>query len=610
MYLDNYSKWFSEQLQEGNADDNTADELPVEVYKLMVGIAIKKGELKHAAWLVWQWTLCSRSHNITNLRCHHFKCLGDYVKVQHDRVKTGGHEVTSPKHCYQNPYMAVACCDFVLGLYLCSTRDRPQEDDPRIFVGADTAHSTFNKWFVDLVKEHEGEISQIASGKNLSSHSVRKGSGTAGANGTTAAPSVISICRRGDWSIGQVLDRYLKWAAAQDQYLGRVLALLPSYDGRFATPAAHWVAGSAEAVNAGIEEVFGANYPLTFRPMLKRCLAAMVNHSKWVLSELPPTHCVRCNPLYVGGSADGTLLAELSKLVTLDQPENASPTGIPPYIFNLQAHEKTIQQLKDLAAEQQQTNQHLRDLSATLVQDMRAFLEDRAVEAGVITIDGMQGRLDTQQTKLEAAIAKKMDEQHNAIKELLAAGGPLTPPMETSSATTTEGPAADSIAPTESGGHKLFFTSAGAQYVPAEWKFPRVSLRDGWRMWLKGMPSIEVRPFRVFSITKYVPRKQVNALYEWQLVFRKFESFASVDITEPVAQSFDAALSELKMIASYCWAKKGDCSKWAVSSWAKALRPGVIKKRGTPEDIEKLGPETFRNKKRHRAVDFYDAQEA
>ena len=609
-YIDNYSKWFSEQQQEGNADDNTAGELPVEVHKLLVRAAIKKGDLGHAAWLVWQWALCSRSHNITNLRCHHFKCLGGYVKVQHDRVKTGGHQVTSPKHCYQSPFVPEACCDFVLGLYLCSTRDRQQEEDPKIFVGAGAAHQVFNSYFVDLVKELEGEISQIASGKNLSPHSIRKGSGTAGANGATAAPSVISICRRGDWSIGQVLGRCLKWAAAQDQCLGRVLALLPSCDGRFATPAAHWNDGdgTVELARAAVEEVFGANYPVTFQPMLRRCLASMVSHSEWVMGNLPATHCARCNPLHVAGSGEGALLAKLKAVVSLEASSSGTPTGIPPCIFNLIQHEKTVGQLSKLAAEQQSTNTLLRGLTTSLVAEMKAFLEQRAVEQNVVTISGLTGHLDSQREVLESAIMKRLEEQE---KKLMG----LVPRSATPAEVVMVEPATDSTAATGPGSSgsscKVFLTSTGPKHMPGGWKFPRVTLRDGWRLWVKGMPAAAVRPFRKFADAKMVHKKQVNTLHEWRMIFRKLESLPGVDVTKPTDESFRVAMEELKGLVSYCWAKKGDCGKWLVPTWAKAVRPDIIRKRGAPEGIEKLmgQPQTFRNKKRHRTGEFHDAVE-
>ena len=53
--------------------------------------------------------------------------------------------------------------------------------------------------------------------------------------GTTILPLMISILRRGEWSMRIVLDAYFHFAQAGNYYLGRILAMLDLFDPSFAT---------------------------------------------------------------------------------------------------------------------------------------------------------------------------------------------------------------------------------------------------------------------------------------------------------------------------------------------------------------------------------------
>ncbi|ETO78834.1 hypothetical protein F444_06330, partial [Phytophthora nicotianae P1976] len=51
--------------------------------------------------------------------------------------------------------------------------------------------------------------------------------------GSTGGPSIVSVCLRCGWSLGGVQDRYFRYKAAGDQFLGRVIAGLPVNDSKF-----------------------------------------------------------------------------------------------------------------------------------------------------------------------------------------------------------------------------------------------------------------------------------------------------------------------------------------------------------------------------------------
>ena len=66
------------------------------------------------------------------------------------------------------------------------------------------------------------------------SHSLRKGSSTFAASGSTMTPSMASICNRAGWKMGGTRDKYIKFENAGDQYLGRILSGMNSLSPNFA----------------------------------------------------------------------------------------------------------------------------------------------------------------------------------------------------------------------------------------------------------------------------------------------------------------------------------------------------------------------------------------
>jgi hypothetical protein len=73
-------------------------------------------------------------------------------------------------------------------------------------------------------KEISSKISEFIRLNHFGPYGMRKGASTHASTSTTAPPPTPSIILRGEWSLGEVLDIYWKYAESGDQYLGRVLA--------------------------------------------------------------------------------------------------------------------------------------------------------------------------------------------------------------------------------------------------------------------------------------------------------------------------------------------------------------------------------------------------
>jgi hypothetical protein len=54
-------------------------------------------------------------------------------------------------------------------------------------------------------------------------------------------PSLPRLTRRGEWSIGTVLDMYWYFGSVGDNYLGRILALLDPNSSDFDLLPPHWM---------------------------------------------------------------------------------------------------------------------------------------------------------------------------------------------------------------------------------------------------------------------------------------------------------------------------------------------------------------------------------
>ena len=68
---------------------------------------------------------------------------------------------------------------------------------------------------------------------HANAHGWLKGAATYATSGTTCPPPIPSVARRGEWSLGKVLDVYWHCAEPGDNFLGRVLAGLNALKSTF-----------------------------------------------------------------------------------------------------------------------------------------------------------------------------------------------------------------------------------------------------------------------------------------------------------------------------------------------------------------------------------------
>ena len=109
--------------------------------------------------------------------------------------------------------------------------------------------------------------------------------------GTTVPPPIPSVTRRGEWSIGAILDVYWHFGSVGDQYLGRILAGLDPNSITFDTLLPHWTLANPmidNHVRRGMEMTFSSildEHP-AFVPILLRCFACIVYHSDGLIDQM------------------------------------------------------------------------------------------------------------------------------------------------------------------------------------------------------------------------------------------------------------------------------------------------------------------------------------
>jgi len=91
-------------------------------------------------------------------------------------------------------------------------------------------------------------------------HSIRKGASSYVSGGSTCAPPQVATNLRAGWSMGGVQDTYLRYEAAGDQYVGRVVSGLPISSPKFSAlpPQFDCCVETAD----GIVQLFSQNFPL------------------------------------------------------------------------------------------------------------------------------------------------------------------------------------------------------------------------------------------------------------------------------------------------------------------------------------------------------------
>ena len=176
----------------------------------------------------------------------------------------------------------------------------------------------------------------------MNAYGLRKGSATMAVSGTTSPPPILSIARRGEWSIGKVFDVYWHFSEPGDHYLGRILAGLDPTNASFGNLPPHWILNNPmenEDISHAMTLLSGpilakhggsASDPTA---MLLRCAAYIVYHYESLFISNGYSHPGH-SFTKIAILHDRDLLQRLCDLVTTDPTYGVmhKATGIPPHV--------------------------------------------------------------------------------------------------------------------------------------------------------------------------------------------------------------------------------------------------------------------------------------
>ena len=132
----------------------------------------------------------------------------------------GGDDHVGTWHVYANPLNPFIFSLLALSRYFL-TFTETLKTNAAVFQGM----PQYNRYliaFLKFVADHKVELQKLGvQHGDIGNHSCRKGVGTMVSAGCTIAPPIILICIRCGWVMGEVKDKYLKYKAAGDQYVGR-----------------------------------------------------------------------------------------------------------------------------------------------------------------------------------------------------------------------------------------------------------------------------------------------------------------------------------------------------------------------------------------------------
>lgn len=203
------------------------DPIPFQLYQWVCNKMLHSGETFAHAYACLTWNLMCRTNNTQDIAfCNLVAChdsLGvSFAVTKNDQEGINAHEI---KHVYANPLMPAICPVTSLAMYFATdltwaTNDEPAMDDnappslgtARFVFPQNSQTSRFSKILEKILNSEQGKAILLVYGillHEIGAHSFRKGSTTYASQGTSGGVNMTSINIRGNWSMGNVKDRYV-----------------------------------------------------------------------------------------------------------------------------------------------------------------------------------------------------------------------------------------------------------------------------------------------------------------------------------------------------------------------------------------------------------------
>ncbi|RHY55992.1 hypothetical protein DYB38_013080 [Aphanomyces astaci] len=391
----------------------------------------------------------------------HISVRSDAIGIVFCKSKTdqSGTKRRDPRHIYSNPMEARSCVFLAIAIYLAC---HPQLSMGKLFPGA-AQKDRFGKQLAKLLSHPDPTCGRSEYG----THSIRKGAATFACSGSTGGPSIVSVCLRCGWSLGNVLERYMHYEGAGDQFLGRVMAGLPINDASFAILPPHFKMPFDSDVSSAINKVFPSLSRVpALHSVLAFCLSSWAHHAQALEMLIPKSHPIFYSRVFTDVDMVPMLKA---RLVTHDSVLPA--TGIPPHV--------------GLHKELTRATTEMRSIPNEVIRGVDALLETKGVAAGNLTQRLLKETLVEVVAPMVQALASSAE----------VSPAPAAPPCIVN--------------------YPIFEWNPWQQRLLDNFITPSVDVATAWQLWWCGNAGMRMPPFRLIK-AGHIPRSQVKPFSEWR----------------------------------------------------------------------------------------------
>lgn len=380
--------------------------LPFPLYQKLCEWMIEDGSkeaLFSWAFLTLTWNLICRSKNTTSIHRNHISWENDSLVIQFAHQKTDmlGNNEAVKRHVFANPKEPTICPVLALSVYLAVT---PTREMGMLFRG-NNQYERFRKNLLGLVGKNKDEIISMGIDPGeLGVHSIRKGAATYACSGTTCSPSIGAVCNRAGWTMGQVKDIYMRYEAAQDQYVGRIVAGLNIHSFEFSVSPPYFQ--SSEVDNTIVKEDMKVTFPFVIEIkhflVMRFCLASLFYSKDFLLEKLGNESPLRSICCLRPGGINSQIRWVRTKFAHEDVETQLKICGIPPHVVQL---EKLEQIRQVLATSTREHHASIVSAHEELLRSFRHELDSRSIGGGQITVSRIEDMIKPVYDRLEELLA-------------------------------------------------------------------------------------------------------------------------------------------------------------------------------------------------------------
>ncbi|KAL3769767.1 hypothetical protein ACHAWO_011295 [Cyclotella atomus] len=229
LYLKGTSRTTARERQKhGLRTSEGKDPMPYPAYVHLAKALSMSDKPEHTAahlFLLLEWNMVSRSEAVVDQHIDLFGVYNDALLVHLGPSKgdqDGSKHADHPWHIYSVPQEPAICPVLAFSKYLV-THPHVLTGDCKVFDGS-SQYERFNTIMREIVRSDEHAATFVSLGikpEFFGTHSLRKGAITFAACGVTVSPPIASICIRANWKMPGVMNRYIRFEAVGDQYVGR-----------------------------------------------------------------------------------------------------------------------------------------------------------------------------------------------------------------------------------------------------------------------------------------------------------------------------------------------------------------------------------------------------